>query len=235
VDTGDAGAPDDGETLTPAPVPAVTATPVPLPPGVTTGGVADADALLDAHRAALRDRSYTLDVRVTVDGATSRRTARVESPTRYYQREALARQEVTVTRFASDRTVYTRSASATLTRYDRFDTVRPPGSQTVRESRVLLSVGNATVFETAVDGRPAFVVRGSYPVHPAAPALTNVTLRAVVEPGGLVRSFTVEYVRRDGGDRSNVIREFTYSDIGATTVERPAWVNREFNVTTDRP
>jgi len=223
--------PDDATTLTPVPVPSVTDEPVTLPPGVTTGGVADADTLLDAHRAALRDRSYTLAVRLSVDGTVTRRTARVESPTRYAQRDVLVRQGVTISRFASDRTVYTRSVSQNLTRYDRFDTVRPPGSQTVRESRVLLSIPAATVFESTVDGRSAFVVRGSYPVHPAAPGLRNVTVRAVVEPDGLVRSLTAEYVRADGDGRTNVTRSFSYSDVGSTTVERPDWVMARWNET----
>lgn len=222
---------DEERTLTPVAVPEVTAEPAPLPPGVTTAGVTDADALLDAHRAVLRNQSYTLTVRLSVDGVVSERLARVESPTRYYQREVLAGSESNVSRFASDRTVYTRSVAPNATRYARFDTVRPPGSQTVRESRLLLSVPTATVFETTVDGRPAFVVRGSYPVHPAASALRNVTLRAVVRPDGLVRSLNASYTRVDGADRTAVSRSFRYTDLGETTVDRPDWVAERWNVT----
>ena len=222
--------PASGATLTPVAVPSTTETPVTLPPGVTTAGVADADALLAAHQATLRDRSYTLAVRLEVDGDVTRRVSRVASQTRYYQRDVLVRQGVTVSRFASDRTVYTRSVTANLTRYDRFDTVRPPGSQTVRESRVFLSVPSATVFRTTVDGRPTFALRGTYPVHPTEPGLRNVSLRAVVAPSGLIRTLNVSYYRE--ADAANVTRSFAYSDVGSTTVERPDWVDDQWNETT---
>ncbi|MEF8852212.1 MAG: hypothetical protein V5A44_06745 [Haloarculaceae archaeon] len=225
------GAGGSTETLTPAPVPEVTATPFPLPPGVTDSGVGDADALLDAHRSTLRSQSYTLRVRLRVDGDRYTRLIRVETPTRYYSHDVLGGNGGNVTQFASGPSVYVRTAYAGITRYDRLDNARPPESRTVRLSRLFLQVDDAVVFETTVDGRPAVVVRVNYAVHPEMERLRNVTLRAVVEPTGLVRSLNATYVRTGGTGPANVTRSFTYTDVGATTVERPAWVDREFNDT----
>ncbi|MEF8852213.1 MAG: hypothetical protein V5A44_06750 [Haloarculaceae archaeon] len=221
-------------TLTPAPVP-TSATPtdelVTLPPGVTGDGIADPDALLDAHRSALRNRSYTLRARISVRGVVSERFTRVESPTRYYQRDVRYGTGSNVTRFASDTSVYTRSTYDSVTRYDRFEAVIPPRSTTVRESRALLELDSAAVTRTTRDGHTVFVVRGTYPTHPTLPGVRNFSLRVVVEPDGLVRSLHATYVRVEGATRTNVTRSFTYTDVGATTVERPAWVDREFNDT----
>lgn len=60
-------------TITPAPVPEGTPTPfTPTPstlaPGVSTEGVSNVDRLVDAHRSALANRSYTVVVRTSVVG-----------------------------------------------------------------------------------------------------------------------------------------------------------------------
>jgi len=57
--------------------------------------------------------------------------------------------------------------------------------------------------------------------------------RAVVEPDGFIRSLNVSYRRTGAIDGANVTRLFAYTDVDATTVERPAWVDREFNDTDD--
>lgn len=231
VGGGDRPATDTAETLTPAPVPEVTATPVPLPPGLTEGGVADADRLVDTHRSTLQDASYTLRVRLRVDEDLYTRLIRVETPTRYYQHDVIGGTRGNVTQFATGPNVYTRSAFLGVTRYDRLDNAYPPESRTVRLSRLFLEVGTAVVFETTVDGRPAFVVRGTYPAHPETDRLRNVSLRAVVEPTGLIRSLNVSYVRMGARGPENITRSFAYSEVGTTTVERPDWVDREFNAT----
>lgn len=219
------------ETLTAAPVPETTAEPVSLPPGVTDSGVRSADALVDAHQSALRDRSYTLQVRLRVDEDLHTRVIRLETPSRYYEHDSIDGPRGNVTQFAVAETVYVRSEFAGVTRYDRLDNQGPPESRTVRLSRAFLQVGDAVVFETTVDGRPAFAVQGTYPEHPRMDPIRNVTLEAVVEPDGLVRSLNLSYVRVEGSSSANVTRSFTYTDVGTTTVERPAWVEREFNVT----
>ena len=233
---GGAGSDDPGRseatsTLTPAPVPGVTATPVPLPPGLVEGGVSDADRLVDAHRSALGGRSYTLRVQLRVEEDLYTRLVQVETPTRYYSHDVLGSTRGNVTQFATGPSIYTRSAFLGVVRYDRLNNAYPPESRTVRLSRLFLQVGEAVVFETTVDGRPGFVVRGTYPVHPESERLRNVTLRAVVEPSGLIRSMNVSYLRDGSRGPTNVTRSFAYSDLDSTTVERPDWVDREFNDT----
>ena len=233
VDTGAGPETDASGTLTPAPVPEVTATPVPLPPGVAEGGVVDADRLVDAHRSALQGQSYTLRVRLRVNEDLYTRLVRVETPTRYYSHDVIGGNRGNVTQFATGPSVYTRSAFAGVVRYDRLDNAYSPESRTVRLSRLFLQVGEAAVIETTVDGRPAFVVRGTYPVHPESERLRNVSVRAVVEPSGLIRSLNASYVRTGARGPANVTRSFAYSEVGSTTVERPDWVDREFNDTAE--
>ncbi|WP_123535608.1 DUF7537 family lipoprotein [Halosimplex salinum] len=220
------------ETLTPAPVPQMTETPVPLPPGVTDSGVRDTDALLDAHQSLLETQSYTLRVRLRVDETRYTRFIRVETPTRYYSHDVLGGNDGNVTQFASGPFIYVRTAYAGITRYDRLDNTRPPESRTVRLSRQFLQVGDAVVSETTVDGRLAFVIRGNYSTLPEMERIRNVSIRAVVEPTGLVRSMNASYVRTGRTGPATVTRSFAYDDVGETTVERPDWVETQWNGTT---
>jgi len=231
---GDTDSNPDGptETLTPAPVPQVTETPVPLPPGVIGSGIRDADALLDAHESLLRTQSYTLREQLRVDETHYTRLIRIETPTRYYSHDVLGGNDGNVTQFASGPFIYVRTEYAGITRYDRLDNTQPPESRTIRLSRQLLQVGDAAVSKTTVDDRPAFVVRGNYSTHPELERIRNVSLRAVVEPTGLVRSMNVSYVRTGGNGPATVTRSFAYDDVGETTVERPDWVETQWNGTT---
>lgn len=54
-------------------------------------------------------------------------------------------------------------------------------------------------------------------------AVGNVSLRALVDSRGLVREYELAYtLGRDGPDL-RVTRHVRYTDLGATTVERPSW------------
>jgi hypothetical protein len=218
-------------TLSPVSVPESTPIPVTLPPGVTGANVTDANALVDAHLAAVQGRSYTLTVRVRVDDERSERLFRVETPTRYYQVDRLAEPRGGTAQFADGDTVYTRTEYGGGVDFGSYDDPSPPRSQTVMLSRAFLQVDTVRVAETRVDGSPAYELTGQYPVHPAVSSLANFSLRAVVEPDGFVRSMNVSYVRTGADDGTSVTRSFVYSDVDATTVERPAWVDREFNST----
>jgi len=218
-------------TLTPAPVPEVTDTPVALPPGMTGDRVTNPDRLLAAHRSTLEGASYTLRVRVGVGDAVSSREIRLESPSRFFTHDVMSGPRGNVTQFATGPVVYARMDYAGVTQYAEFDNDYPPSSQTVQLTRLFLRVGDVAVYRTTVDGDPAFAIAGSYPVHPEAERLRNYSVRAVVEPSGLVRSLNVSYVRAEGPSRTNVTRSFAYSDVGTTEVDPPPWVDREFNRT----
>jgi len=220
---------DPTRTLTPVPVPEVTETPVTLPPGLTGDRVTDSAALVEAHFAALSGRSYTLRIRVTVDDARSERLFRVQTPTRYYRADRLEDGGADRTHFADGATLYTRNEFDGQRHYGRFDDVSPPSTRSVRLSRAYLRVDRVRVAETRVDGDPAYELTGTYDVHPAVESFRNVSLRAVIEPSGLIRTLNVSYYRATDG--ANVTRSFAYSDLDSTTVERPGWVDREFNAT----
>jgi len=190
-----------------------------------------ANALVDAHLAAVQDRSYTLTVRVRVDGDRSERLFWVERPTRYYQVDRLADPRGDTAQFADGDTLYTRTEYGGGVDFGSYADPSPPRSQTVMLSRAFLQVDTVRVAETRVDGVPAYELTGQYPVHPAVSSLANFSLRAVVEPDGFIRSMNVSYVRTGAVDGTNVTRSFVYSDVDATTVERPTWVDREFNDT----
>jgi hypothetical protein len=222
---------EETPTLSPVPVPEVTTAPPTLPPGVTGANVSDANALVDAHLSAVQGRSYTLTVRVSVDEERSERLFRVETPTRYYRIDRLAEPRGDTTQFADGDTLYTRTEYGSAIQYGRFDDPTLSQSQTVMLSRAFLQVDAVSVAETRVDGELAYELTGQYPVHPAVSTLANFSLRAIVEPSGFIRSVNVSYVRTGSDAGTNVTRSFAYSDVDATTVERPAWVDREFNRT----
>ena len=214
-------------TLTPAPIPEVTATPAPLPPGVTGDHVGDPEMLFAAHQSFLEGKSYTLRTRVRIGETSVRRLIRQETPDRYYTHDAQPGPRGNVTQFAASGSTYVRSAFAGVVRYDRLDAVQPPNSQTVEQSVAFFGPEAVVVARTTVDGRPAFEISGENLDYPDAPGLRNYTLRAVVEPSGFVRALDVSYVRTEDG--TTVEHSFVYTDVGTTTVERPAWVDREFD------
>lgn len=54
----------------------------------------------------------------------------------------------------------------------------------------------------------------------------NVSLTATVTERGLVRSLSLRYVGTMDGEPVRVTRTVAYRDVGATTVERPPWLER---------
>jgi len=228
---GEQGADTPAPTLTPVPVPEVTETPVTLPPGVTGDRVTDATALYEAHTDYIEGRSYTLHVSVDVDSGSSERLFRVETPTRYYRHDLLPGRNFT--RYADGERVYVRTTIGDNELFASSDDVDRPTAHTVRLSKAFLQLDEVRVAKTLVDGELHYELTGSYPVHPAVDSLQDVRLRAVLGPQGFVRSLNASYVAVSAGSRTNVTRSFAYTDVDSTTVERPAWVDREFNETAE--
>jgi hypothetical protein len=228
---GGQGADTPAPTLTPAPVPAVTETPVTLPPGVAGNRVTNATTLYEAHTDYIRGRSYTLHVRVEVDSGSSERVFGVETPTRYYRHDRLPGRNFT--RYADGDRVYVRSVLGGNDLYASSDDPDRPSAPTVRLSKAFLQLDDVRVAETLVDGELHYELTGSYPVHPTVDSLRDVRIRAVLGPQGFIRSLNTSYVAVSAGTRTNVTRSFAYTDVDSTTVERPLWVEREFNESID--
>ncbi|MBX0323834.1 hypothetical protein EGH21_12415 [Halomicroarcula sp. F13] len=214
---------DRPETVTPAPVPAEPTGPAAVP-GLTNDSVASADTLARAHRRALYQRSYTLTLQWTVGARDGRTRLAVESERRYHYRSEQRGGGY------SDRTFVDGAV-----RYDRYR--RPLGMKFVRGQSVpahdrfghvtgrlvrsFLPAGPAAV-ESHPDGYELVVRRAPDGFE----RVDRYVVRAVVAPSGLVRSFVVSY--RNTERNATADHRFRYTDLGTTTVERPAWVRERW-------
>jgi len=225
--------PSRTETVTPAPV----STPADgsptgssLPPGVTGTGVADPEALFDAHRGAIEGRSYTLRVRVDSGGQRAERLLRFESPKRYYHRDTEAGSAGTRTAFADGTRFYVRTNRSGSVSYDAGNASAGPSTPTTRLLETFLQVDNATVSKTRLDAETGYEIRATYDTHPTVAEFQNYSVRAVVTSEGRLRSLTASYTRTSGGlEPVDVSYSFRYTEVGSTTVTRPVWVEQEFD------
>lgn len=220
------------ETVSPAPVPSdpVSTTGPTLPPGVTGGGVADVDRLARAHLDAIADRSYVKRVDRSVDGRNSTATLRVQSPTRYRFERSDEGTGTNASGFADGTWLYTRYVQfSSRFSYEEVQPVRERhGTSVVRSIRRYLSLSNATVAETLVDGELHYEITAEKTRYGGIEAARQYRVRAVLTPDGLVRSLTVSFLTRYNGKtvRLSYSHEYEYRNV---TVERPEWVERQFN------
>lgn len=248
------GTPGDTQTVTPAPVPESTETTdrSPLPPGVTGNGVTDPEALAQAHVSAVKGLSYTWHDRVVVlrvnSGGDSeiRQRAHVQNETRFdywtnrreADRDSAFSYLGTFSEYADSSGRYTRSAERGDLIYEQVPhrTARQRIGQRARSSIVqYLSVENATVAVTVVDGSRHYEITADDYSLPSGWVVQNYTVTAVVSPDGLVRSLNASYERTRGRERQWISYSFRYSAIGNTTVEEPAWVSQRWQTNaTDR-
>lgn len=232
--TGGGSSASDPGSFTPAPV----ASPAgPAAPGVHAGGV-DADALVTAHERSVANRSYTVLESVEPRNGsadryrsrTLRRAAAGGTPflveTTYPDRTGGGLRARAVW-YDGDRAVYWRdygaSAGADLT-----TTVRPATDPLASETLAALFDGlERPDVRTRDDG--GAVVSG--PVAPDAvrvgPAerrgATDASMTAGVAPTGRVERLAVGFSIRFDDEPVRVRYEYRLTDVGETTVERPAW------------
>lgn len=227
--------PEPTQTLTPAPVPEPTPTPSdPLPPGVTTSGVTDRDALVAAHTAALANRSFTLRVRISRGDETNLRLLRVEDARRYYYRDETQAVEGARTEFVRGQFRYARTveslAGLQFGRYLGADYADRYGQVPGKTLGSYLPAGNATVLRTTAGGQRRYELRADRPPEREVNPRRNYTVRATVRPDGFVTALEASYVLPHDGGETNVTVTVEYSDLGATTVDPPDWVVRRWNV-----
>lgn len=206
------------------------------PPGVEPGGVADASALLAAHRAALREDGFVLATETTrrrpaVDEAVRRRVVAAGG---------LARHRVVVTRqFGDGRTVshdrWTDGSTAvrrvdtngSLAGYAGYETADVATLTRTGRLRWFLRRGDFEVTAVTVrDGRARFflsadqVVAGREDVHLSA--------RLVVTGDGAITALvaSVTHPGESGTGRVDRVETYEYRllERGGTAVDRPAWV-----------
>lgn len=244
-------------TVTPAPVPTDTVTPASRP--VALAGALDAREVSFAHAAALTGRSYTAHERTTVrygNGTVRSRLAivrHVASGTYAVtvnatgERHPLGAGRVRGA-FWSDgpRLFYALTSSRTTygvvdpANYD-FWTNRYVALAYPRPSRTVYTPFRVT--NPQVVGRTTaptrFRVVGDDTTAPqlidTPPGVTtqrNASLRAHVDPNGVVRSYRFTYDATADGVPVTVTRVVRYEDIGSTTVDRPDWYEKAVNGST---
>lgn len=240
-------------TATPTATPAW---PDPMPPGVTTSGVAEPLTLVRAHTAALVGRSFTYRETVTVstldgirlgqihtvhrvdegtfvfskrvDGVVPQRLSRVRHVDGY------SNGTTTVTRYRIDgenRTLVGPAREATLSAYGvvQKGTLYSLVAATDPTVRGPLRRGGTTyVHLEGTNGTATIGVTRA----------TNASFEALVAPSGLVHRYAFAYHANDstyGGWEGRLVRTVVYDDVGATTVERPDWVDVALGRATEVP
>lgn len=241
----------DTPTLTPAELP-----PAPPPPGLTTDGVVDPEALAAAHEEALVDRSFTVSTgyrlvdangtvislnrtrRIaanrTVYAATQRATWANRSPVRSVSRR--------IDLYHTGEETFYRGVDGTVS-YDRVSDRRGlTDPTTVGRLRELYVAGDDwQVTRRPDEGAVEYVLvaesvsRGALepPTFATAPRDPQLTVRLTAD--GRLVSWRLTYVvtYRHGGSETDgrVVRTTTVSAVGTTKVTKPPWLDDARNTT----
>lgn len=245
--------PTDGVTAAPVPDPGAS----PVAPGVTTAGVADPVALQEAHLARLRGGDFRLrQVRVERDAngtltARTNLTAAFSDDGRYLIARTFTGSTHETTGTAGSRVEYggtnatvriARAPNGTV----RSRVARPPPTETVPRSallkapysaRTILLVFRGVDVDTVTHAGDRLRLSGAGVANRAAlrsllsPTLIErlraVRLDAVVAPDGLVRRLEFSYTVVLDDRRVSVSLTIEYTDVGTTTLTRPAWAANE--------
>ncbi|PSP56722.1 hypothetical protein BRC82_01195 [Halobacteriales archaeon QS_1_67_19] len=214
------------------------------PPGLSTAGVTDPDALAAAHEAALADRSFSYDREARIVAANGTELGR------WHQRAQVGpdRRAVNYSQTGAGVSVSGLPVETARIYTNGSITFRYGGEEYHRESgpgfapntfsndqllAAVFSASETTVTEVRRDDRTWYRVRATGdddtltyrgPNGTVEVRATSVTATALVAPSGLVRNVTYEFdfVRGDAsGHRTITIR---YAALGETTVEVPDWV-----------
>lgn len=227
----------DRDAFTPAPV---ASPPGPTAPGVHAGGV-DADELVTAHARSLANDSYAVRESVVPRNGTAdryrtdtRRLAATGGVPFLVETTYPARTDSQIRARAvyydGDRATYWRdygdSAGTTLS-----TTVRPSADPLRRATLRSLFAGlERPSIETREDGGAVVAGRVAPDAVAVGPAerrdATEASMRAVVAPSGRVERLALSFAVRFDDRPLRVRYEYHVTDVGETTVERPAWADR---------
>jgi hypothetical protein len=238
----------DATPVTPAPVPASTATgPTVFAPGVTDEGVTNPPRLARTHAQTLDTTSYTVNqtlVRRFDNGTVRSRyatrarfaeeQARFRASLRQVDHEDGERTVQRTRRFGDGDRAYVASTEGNRTDYRLLrypdGEPRPPSNVYVRNltnpgtiERLFTLVDTYTV-ETFTENGTRYAHLRTVEPETLSP-LQNVTLSATVSERGVVTRYRLDYsVTRTARVETTVV--VSYTNLGNTTVERPAWVDR---------
>lgn len=233
-------------TVTPAPVPTASPTSTPVPtvaPGITADGTVAPAVVVDSHRTALADDSYTATVRrtVRVEGTvqqvTFARTWVANDSYRLvqYVNESRPGRVTTATEPAVDlwyngTAAFYRITDSTGTPYVR---ARDVDRETLPDPTFgplladLLAAGRFRVVDTT-NGTVRLAATDIENTRALAPVLGaerlhNVSLSVTVTPTGVVRSTRLAYDATSRDREARVVQRTRVSAVDATTVPVPTW------------
>lgn len=212
------------------------------PPGITTDGVDDTSALIDAHTGALQSTSVTVTATRTMQNTdpdftvSTNRTWRLNgsTPVRGSLLRTLSTSGAAPDQYRStpNRVVAYRNGSTTVKRVTTTN-----GSSTSRVDllnssvRLNTALHRSTIYELTtretatvdpVSHNGTTLYRVSATLNDTG-IRSNASLTLFVTPEGVVRELrTAQTVRYRSGPR-RITRRVRFSDMGTTTVERPQW------------
>lgn len=230
--------PDGTETatVTPAPIPEAQG----FAPGVTGGGL-NASSLLAAHKEQLQNRSYTLTTTLTVRNRSTRAvqwrersvvrvaegTTALSVTTTYSEPRAtdgVVRMQLYYDGTTTRRSV-TADGSVTVQRFEHRTNVDPTNADLLgnvffqlTDVRVRHGTGDATVVSGTLR-YPRLL-----PTPPSVRARGRATVTASLRGSGLVERLAVGYDAGSADRPAQVRLTSRVTDLGTTTVERPAWL-----------
>lgn len=246
--------PDESVTAAPVPDVAIGAPEVsPLSiPGITNASRISPATLARAHRKALetqpvriraaqnstltgievRDRTGHRNATLVVGGPGSYRY----DETRVYRYfDAENRTVTTVGAFANESVGILRSVRDSTTRYRSLAPGQRPSSLLWNTStlvRQYLSVRRATVDRITWHGRTVYRVVGYGAAGGVYSLTSEYEVRAIVQPDGLVRRLSVDYVESPMGHVRDVQYTLSIDPIDSEKVTPPAWLPTGLNRTT---
>ncbi|QGN06315.1 hypothetical protein Hrd1104_02745 [Halorhabdus sp. CBA1104] len=240
------------ETLSPVPVPSEAPESGPgstILPGISPDGTIESAVLADAHRSALRNRSFvwteSYERRARFGSVTDRKQADrhlvFESPTEYFysaSEPVLWRDSTSV--FLDGSAVYAdgdyryirRSADGDV-RYDRrsLDTAAPARfrSLSARAVERYLALDSVDVTPIQVAGTRQYRLVGGRPAGNWSDQLDafNVTARVTAE--GLVRNLSVSYALGGNSSSRYITYQFDFTAVGAASPTEPPWLTAARN------
>lgn len=218
------------------------------PPGISEEGVTDVSALVEAHTEVLQSTSFTVQSSRTMQSEDPEFEATTNSTWSIDGTETLRGSVISNTSVtgeapdqylqAPDRTSTWRNGKTTVERTEtngnisdrRVDFLNTSVKQNQALHRKtiyeLSTRSNATVERVSREGTEWYRVDAELN---DTTITSNATMTLLVDPNGTVREVrTAKTVRYRSGPR-RIIQRVQISDIGTTTVERPAWAAEILN------
>jgi len=212
------------------------------PPGITTDGVTDTSALIKSHTESLESTSVTVSSTRTMRSTdpdfavTTNRTWRLDSgtPVRGWSVRTLSTAGDAPEQYGAvpDRIAAYRNGSTTV---ERVTTAN--GSNTRRVDllnssvRVNTALHRSTIYELTTRKNVSVdrLSENGTTLYRVSTALedtgirSNASLTLFVTPAGVVRELRTERTVRYRSGPRRITQRVRFSDVGTTTVERPAW------------